>query len=82
MVTFPFHLYPAITDAQKVKLHKITKGKNERIHYQDMTESEDPVKKQNIVKVYEYDKGHYIELGDEEVKKLRIESKHTIAGSM
>lgn len=78
LVTFPVHLYSAITDAQKIKLHKITKGKNERIHYQDTTENEGPVKKQNIVKGYEYDKGHYIELDDEELKKLKVESKHTI----
>lgn len=78
LVTFPVHLYPAVTDSQKVKLHKLSKKSGERIHYKDSTESEDIVKKENIVKGYEYGKGQYIEIEDDELKKLMVESKHTI----
>jgi DNA end-binding protein Ku len=78
LVTFPVELYPAISDAQKVKLHKISRKSGERIHYKDTTESEGDVKKENIVKGYEYEKGHYVEIEDEELRKLKVESSHTI----
>src|SRR3982750_1339164 len=78
LVTFPVHLYSAVTDSQKIKLHKLSKNSGERIHYKDTTASEDKVEKHDIVKGYEYDKGQYVELEDEELKKLKVESTHTI----
>jgi DNA end-binding protein Ku len=78
LVTFPVHLYTAVTESQKIKLHKISKNTGERIHYKDTTASEGEVEKHDIVKGYEYDKGQYVELEDEELKKLKVESSHTI----
>ncbi len=78
LVTFPVQLYAAVTDTQKIKLHKLSKKSGERIHYKDTTESEGPVEKENIVKGYEYEKGQYVEIDDSELKKLKVESRHTI----
>lgn len=78
LVSFPIHLYPAVTDAQKIKLHKISRDSGERIHYQDTTQSEGKVEKEDIVKGYEYEKGQYVEIEDKELKKLKVESTHTV----
>lgn len=78
LVTFPVLLYPAVTDAQKIRLHKISKRSGERIHYKDSTESEGVIEKKDIVKGYEYDEGQYVEIDDDELKKLKVESRHTI----
>ena len=78
LVTFPVEMYPAVSDAQKIKLHKISKGSKERVHYKDTTEGDGDVEKSDIVKGYEYDKGQYIEINDAELKKLKVESSHTI----
>jgi DNA end-binding protein Ku len=78
LVTFPVQLYPAVTDSQKIRLHKLSKKTGARIHYKDTTESEGEVAKEDIVKGYEYEKGQYVEIDDKELQKLKVESRHTI----
>jgi DNA end-binding protein Ku len=78
LVTFPVELHAAVTDTQKLKLHKLSKNSGEPIHYKDSTESEGEVQKDDIVKGYEYEKGQYIEIEKEELDKLKVESRHTI----
>jgi DNA end-binding protein Ku len=78
LVTFPVHLYTAVTEAQKIRLHKLSRGSGERIHYQDTTASEGAVAKEDIVRGYEYEKGHYVEIDDDELQRLKVESRHTI----
>jgi len=78
LVTFPVELFVGVSDAQKIRLHKISKDSGERVHYKDSTESEGVVEKKDIVKGYEYEKGQYVEINDKELQKLKIESTHTI----
>lgn len=79
LVTFPVRLYAAVSQTEKVSLHKIKRDTGERIRYQDVTESgRDPVDKTDIIKGYEYEKGRYVPIDDEDLDKLRAESSHTI----
>ena len=78
LVTFPVRLYAAVTETEKVKLHKIEKKSGKRIHYANMTEDKNDIEASDIVKGYEYEKGQYIQIDDDELKKLKAESKHTI----
>jgi DNA end-binding protein Ku len=78
LVTFPVHLYAAVSEAEKIRLHKLSRETGERIHYKDTTASEGTVEKEDIVKGYEYEKGHYVEIEDKELEKLKVESRHTI----
>ncbi len=78
LVTFPVRLYPAVTESEKVRLHKYDKDSGQRIHYQNINEDGDVVDAEDIVKGYEYEKGAYIPIEDKEIEKLRLESKHTI----
>ncbi|PZP53492.1 MAG: Ku protein [Micavibrio aeruginosavorus] len=78
LVTFPVELYAAVTETRKIRLHKLSRETGERIHYKDSTESEGVISKSDIVKGYEYEKGHYVEIEDKELEKLKVESNHTI----
>lgn len=78
LVTFPVRLFAAVTDSEKIKLHKIDRKSGKRVHYKNSTEDKSEVEASDIVKGYEYEKGHYIEIEDKELQKLKVESKHTI----
>lgn len=78
LVTFPVRLYPAVTESEKIRLHKYDKDTGQRIHYQNVNEDGDVVEADDIVKGYEYKKGAFIPIEDKEIEKLRLESKHTI----
>ncbi|HEU4839632.1 MAG TPA: Ku protein [Micavibrio sp.] len=78
LVTFPVRLYPAVTESQKIRLHKYEKDTGQRIHYQNVNEEGEVVDPDDIVKGYEYEKGAYVPIEDKEIEKLRLESKHTI----
>lgn len=78
LVTFPVRLYPAVTESEKIRLHKYDKDTGQRIRYQNINEEGDVVEPDDIVKGYEYEKGAYIPIEDKEIENLRLESKHTI----
>ena len=78
LVTFPVRLYPAVTESEKIRLHKYDKDTGQRIHYQNVNEDGDVVEADYIVKGYEYEKGAFIPIEDKEIEKLRLDSKHTI----
>lgn len=78
LVTFPVQLYPAVTESEKIRLHKYDKDTGQRIHYQNVNEEGDVVDPDDIVRGYEYEKGAYIPIEDKEIENLRLESKHTI----
>lgn len=79
LVTFPVRLYAAVTSTSKIQLHKYNRETGERVHYQDVSgKDREAVDKEDIVKGYEYEKGRYVPIEDEELEKLRAESGHTI----
>lgn len=78
LVTFPVHLYPVVDEAAKIRLHKISRKSGERIHYSNRTDSQKDVSATDIVKGYEYKKGHYVPIEDDDIKALKLESTHTI----
>jgi len=78
LVTFPVRLYPAVTESDKIRLHKYEKATGQRIHYQNVNEDGDEVEAEDIVKGYEYEKGAFIPIENKDIEKLRLESKQTI----
>jgi DNA end-binding protein Ku len=78
LVTFPVRLYPAVTESEKVRLHKYDRETGDRIHYQNVNDEGEVVEPEDIVKGYEYEKGSFIPIEDKELDSLRQESKHTI----
>lgn len=78
LVSFPVRLYAAMTDTEKVSLHQYHKKTGERIRYAKVTDSGEEAAPADIIKGYEYEKGHFIAVENADLEKLKLESKHTI----
>ena len=78
LVSFPVRLHAAITSSEKISLHQYDKETGDRIRYQKVDESGDEVVGEDIIRGYEYEKGSYVPIEDEDLDKLKLESKHTI----
>ena len=79
LVSCPIALYPASSSAERVSFNRINRKTGNRLKQQmvDAGTSE-PVDKENIARGYEYAKGQYLVIEDEEIDKIKIESTHTI----
>ena len=79
LVTFPVRLYAAVSSSSEIQLHQYNRETGERIRYQKVSgKDEEEVDPEDIVRGYEYEKGHYISIEDEDLDKLKAESGHTI----
>jgi Ku protein len=79
LVTCPVELYPATTAAEKTHFHQINKRTGNRLR-QQMVDSETGrvVEKDNKGRGYEVSKGRYVEIEEEELDAVELESTHTI----
>lgn len=78
LVAFEVRLYTATESKSQIAFREIDRRTGERIRHQNMTESEGPVDRSDIVKGYEYSKGEYVVLEPKELRKLRIPTKRAI----
>jgi len=79
LVSCPIALYPASSSSERVSFNRINSRTGNRLKQQMVdAESGEPVDKEDIKKGYEYAKGQYILMEDDELEKIRIESTHTI----
>jgi DNA end-binding protein Ku len=79
LVSCPIALYPASSTSEKVSFHRINRQTGNRLKQLLVDfETEDPVAKEDITRGYEVGKREYIEVEDEELEKIQIESTHTI----
>ncbi len=79
LVSCPIALYPAASSAEKVSFNRINKKTGNRLKQQLIdSESGQLVDKDDIVRGYEIGKGQYLQVEDEEIEKIQIESTHTI----
>jgi DNA end-binding protein Ku len=79
LVSCPIQLFPATSEREKVSFNQINNETGNRIRYRKVDEQTgEEVEQQNIVKAYQVEKGHYIEISDEELEAVAIESKKTI----
>lgn len=78
LVSFPVRLHAATTESEKISLHQYDKDTGDRIRYQKTNEEGEAVPDEDIIKGYEYEKGSYVPVDDDDLEKLRVESKHTL----
>lgn len=80
LVSFGVSLFPATESKSEIRFHQLSRSTGERIRHQKVTGEgeEGPVEKDDIVKGYEYRKGEYVMIEPDEIKNLRIPSKHTL----
>jgi DNA end-binding protein Ku len=79
LVSCPISLFPATSEREKVRFHQINSKTGNRIRYRKVDEDTgEEVPEEQIVKAYEIGKGQYIEITDEELEAIAIESMRTI----
>jgi DNA end-binding protein Ku len=79
LVSCPIALYPASSTSEKVSFHRLNRQTGNRLK-QLLVDSEtgEPVNKEDIARGYEAGKREYIEVEDDELEKIQIESSHTV----
>ena len=79
LVTCAVHLVPATSDSERVRFHMLNPKTGNRVRQQLVdSETDDVVERSDVVKGYEYEKGNYVVVDDDELAKIKIESTHTI----
>ena len=79
LVSCPIALYPATSEREKVSFNQINGETGNRIRYRKVdAETGDEVPSENIIKGYEVAKGEYIEITDEELEAVALDSTKTI----
>lgn len=78
LVSVPVSLFPATSSGRRLSFHMIHEPSGERVRYQRVVPELGPVEDDDIVKGYEYERGQYVLLTDEEMDQIKVESKHTI----
>src|SRR3982074_3926723 len=79
LVYIPIAVYPA-TREEKLSFRQLRKRDLSPIKYKKVAESDmKEVPADQIVKGFEYEKGRYVVLSDEDFEKVRIESTNSIA---
>jgi len=79
LVTCPVLLYPATTQAEKTHFHQINKRTGNRLRQQMVDEETGKVvDRDDKGRGYELSKGKYIEIEENELEAIQIESTHTI----
>ena len=79
LVSCPIQLFPATSESEKIRFNQINKETGNRIRYRKVDEDTgEEVPSENIVKGYEITKGQYIEITDDELELIALESTKTI----
>ena len=78
LVYIPVAVYPA-TREEKISFRQLRARDLSPIRYKKVAEADEKeVKSEEIVKGFEYEKGHWVTLKDEDFEKVKIESTHSI----
>ena len=79
LVSCPVLLFPATSEREKISFHQINKKTGNRVRLKRVDEETgEEVPYDDIVKGYEVSKGHYLEVTEEELEAISIESTRTI----
>jgi DNA end-binding protein Ku len=79
LVSCPIALYPATSTNQRIRFNIINRETGNRIRNEVVdVETGDPVPQEERVKGYEYEKGEYVLVEDDELDNVALESTHTI----
>jgi DNA end-binding protein Ku len=79
LVSCPIALYPATSESEKIRFNQINKNTGNRIRYTKVdADTGEEVDSEDIIKGYQVSKGHYIEITDEDLEAVAVESTRTI----
>jgi DNA end-binding protein Ku len=79
LVSCPIALFPATSEREKVSFNQINKETGNRVRYRKVdAETGEEVPSDHIIKGYEVAKGEYVEVTDDELASVALESTKTI----
>ncbi|WP_076068672.1 Ku protein [Sphingomonas montana] len=78
LVSIPVEIYSATKSGATVAFHQIHEPSGKRIKYEKIVPGIGPVDVDEILKGFEYKKGEYVLLDDEEIEGVKLESKKTL----
>ena len=78
LVSIPVQIFTATKSGASIAFNQIHKPSGKRVKYEKTVPGLGAVEPDDIVKGYEYSKGSYVLLEDEELDKVRLESKKTL----
>jgi DNA end-binding protein Ku len=79
LVSCPIALYPASSSSERVSFRQINKKTGNRLRQQLVDDvTREPVEGEDKGRGYEYSKGAYIQVDDDELDAVAVESNHTI----
>ncbi|MCM8732385.1 Ku protein [Hephaestia sp. GCM10023244] len=78
LVSIPVEIYPATKSGATISFRQIHEPTGKPINYEKIVQGVGPVDRDEIVKGYETEKGHFVLLKDEEIEALKVESKKTL----
>ncbi|MFC4254667.1 Ku protein [Altererythrobacter xixiisoli] len=78
LVSIPVEIYTATKSGAKIALNQIHEPSGKRIKYEKVVPGIGPVDVDEIVKGFEYSKGEYVLLDDDEIEGVKLESKKTL----
>src|SRR5438094_2510142 len=78
LVTIAVRLYTATSERERIRFHQIHEPSGERVRQQLVVAGIGPVERDEIVRGFEYEKGHYVTVDPDDLKRLRLETTDTI----
>ena len=78
LVSIPVEIYSATKSGAAISFKQIHEPTGKPIHYEKVVTGVGPVDTDEIMKGFEYEKGSYVLLGQDEIDAVKLESKKTL----
>jgi DNA end-binding protein Ku len=78
LVSIPVEIYSATRSGATIAFHQIHEPSGKRVQYEKVVPGIGPVDRDEIIKGYEYKKGNYVLLDEDEIEAVKLESKKTL----
>ncbi|RDE04933.1 Ku protein [Sphingomonas aracearum] len=78
LVSIPVEIYSATKSGAQIAFHQIHEPSGKRIKYEKVVPGIGPVDTDEIVKGFEFEKGEYVLLEQDEIDAVKLESKKTL----
>jgi DNA end-binding protein Ku len=77
LVSFGVSIVPASTSARQVSFHEVDRKTGERLHHRKTAADDEAVEAEDVAKGFEYEKGKYLVIEPEDLKRLRLPGQKT-----
>jgi DNA end-binding protein Ku len=78
LVSIPVEIFTATKSGAAIAFNQIHEPTGKRVRYEKVVEGVGPVSPDEIVKGFQYEKGSYVLVEDEEIEAVKLESKKTL----